>query len=93
MFRPIIQLAVFASSAAFVLFAYSASHMGITKTNVFSNSIPIFTALFSFILLGEELTVQNLVGMAIVVAGLFMSQMNGRKRKIDEALVFTGKTA
>jgi drug/metabolite transporter (DMT)-like permease len=93
MFRPIIQLAVFASSAAFVLFAYSASHMGITRTNVFSNCIPIFTALFSFMLLGEELTVQNLVGMAIVVAGLFMSQMSGRRRKIDEALAFTGKTA
>jgi len=93
MFRPIIQLAVFASSAAFVLFAYSASHMGITRTNVFSNCIPIFTALFSFILLGEELTVQNLVGMAVVVAGLFMSQMSGRKRKLDEALAYTGKTA
>jgi drug/metabolite transporter (DMT)-like permease len=93
MFRPIIQLAVFASSAAFVLFAYSVSHMGITRTNVFSNCIPIFTALFSFILLGEQLTVQNLTGMAVVVAGLFMSQMSGRKRKIDEALAFTGKTA
>jgi len=93
MFRPIIQLAVFASSAAFVLFAYSASHMGITRTNVFSNCIPIFTALFSFILLGEELTVQNLVGMTVVVAGLFMSQMSGRKRKLDEALAYTGKTA
>jgi drug/metabolite transporter (DMT)-like permease len=93
MFRPIIQLAVFASSAAFVLFAYSASHMGITRTNVFSNCIPIFTALFSFILLGEKLTVQNLVGMAVVVAGLFMSQMSGRKRKLDEALAYTGKTA
>ncbi len=93
MFKPVIQLAVFASSAAFVLFAYSASHMGITRTNVFSNSIPIFTALFSFLLLGEKLTVQNLAGMAVVVAGLFMSQMNGRKRKLDEALALTGKTA
>jgi drug/metabolite transporter (DMT)-like permease len=76
-----------------VLFAYSASHIGITRTNVFSNCIPIFTALFSFILLGERLTVQNLTGMAVVVAGLFMSQMNGRKRKLDEALALTGKTA
>ena len=93
MFRPVIQLAVFASCAAFILFAYSVRHIGISRTNVFSNSIPVFTAFFSFILLGEELTIQNIVGMMIVVAGLFMSQINGRKRVIDEALTLTGKTA
>jgi drug/metabolite transporter (DMT)-like permease len=93
MFKPIIELAIFASCGAFILFAYAVRHMGITRANVFSNSIPVFTALFSFILLGEILTIQNLVGMGIVVAGLFMSQMNGRKRIIDEALALTGKTA
>jgi drug/metabolite transporter (DMT)-like permease len=92
-FIPIIELAVFASCGAFILFAYSVKKMGITKTNVFSNCIPLFTALFSFILLGDKLTFQNISGMAIVIAGLFMSQMNGRKRSIDEALVLTGKTA
>jgi drug/metabolite transporter (DMT)-like permease len=93
MFKPIIELAIFASCGAFILFAYSVSHMGITRANVFSNCIPVFTALFSFILLGEKLTIQNLIGMGIVVAGLFMSQINGRKRIIDEALALTGKTA
>ncbi len=93
MFKPIIELAVFASCGAFILFAFSVRHMGITRANVFSNIIPIFTALFSFILLGEKLTLQNIIGMAIVIAGLFMSQINGNKKIIDEALVLTGKTA
>jgi hypothetical protein len=31
--------------------------------------------------------------MVIVITGLFMSQMDGRKKIIDEALVLTGKTA
>jgi len=93
MFRPIIELALFASCGAFILFAYSVKKMGITKANVFSNCIPVFTALFSFIILGENVTVQNIIGMAIVIAGLFLSQMNGRKKSIDEALVLTGKTA
>jgi len=95
-FEPIIKLAVFASCGAFVLFAWSVKKMGITKANVFSNCIPVFTAIFSFILLGEKLTIQNIIGMAIVLFGLFMSQVNGRKKKIkeiDEALVLTGKTA
>lgn len=93
MFRPIIALSVFASCGAFILFAYSVGHMGITKANVFSNCIPVFTALFSFLLMGEKLTVQNIIGMAIVIAGLFMSQMNGSKKSIEEALTLTGKTA
>ena len=54
--------------------------MGITKANVFTNSIPLFTALFSFMLLGEKLTLQNITGMVIVIAGILMSQMNGRKQ-------------
>ena len=93
MFKPIIELSIFASCGAFILFAYSVSHMGITKANVFSNCIPVFTALFSFILLGEKLTAQNILGMTIVIVGLFMSQMNGMKKKYDRALVLTGKTA
>ncbi len=93
MFIPVIELAAFASCGAFILFAFAVRNIGITKANVFTNCIPVFTALFSFILLNEKLTVQNLIGMVIVIAGLFMSQMNGRKKLTDEALVLTGKTA
>lgn len=91
--KPIFQLALFASCGAFILFAYSVKRMGITKANAFSNCIPIFTALFAFMLLGDKLGVQNIIGMGIVIAGLFMSQMNGKKRIIDDALILTGKTA
>jgi drug/metabolite transporter (DMT)-like permease len=93
MFLPVIELAAFASCGAFILFAFSVRNIGILKANVFTNCIPIFTALFSFILLGDKLTVQNIIGMVIVIAGLFMSQMNGRKMSTDDALVLTGKTA
>jgi drug/metabolite transporter (DMT)-like permease len=93
MFKPIIELSIFASCGAFILFAYSVRNMGITRANVFSNIIPVFTALFSFILIGEKLTFQNVLGMAIVIAGLFMSEMNRHNKNIDEALALTGKTA
>ncbi len=93
MFKPIIELSVFASCGAFILFAYSVRNMGITRANVFSNIIPVLTALFSFVLLGDKLTFQNITGMVIVIAGLFMSQMDGRNKRIDEALGLTGKTA
>jgi hypothetical protein len=43
--------------------------------------------------MGEKLTLQNVTGMAIVIAGLFMSQMNGRNKSIEDAMALTGKTA
>jgi drug/metabolite transporter (DMT)-like permease len=92
-FKPILELSLFASCGAFILFAWSVRNIGITKANVFSNCIPVFTALFSFILMGEKLTFQNITGMSIVIAGLFLSQMSGNKKSIDDALVLTGKTA
>jgi drug/metabolite transporter (DMT)-like permease len=93
MFIPVIMLAAFASCGAFILFAFSVRNLGLLKANVFTNSIPLFTAFFSFLLLGDKLTVQNLIGMIVVVAGLYMSQLRGRIEPTDEALTLTGKTA
>jgi drug/metabolite transporter (DMT)-like permease len=92
-FIPIIELSVFASCGAFILFAYSIKKIGVSRANVFTNCIPIFTAVFSFYILGDRLTMQNIAGMVIVITGLFLSQINGRKKKIDEGLALTGKTA
>jgi drug/metabolite transporter (DMT)-like permease len=93
MLIPVAKLAIFSSSAAFVLFAYAVQRIGIVRANAFINCVPIFTAVFAFFLLHEKLSFQNITGMVIVIAGLFLSQMNGRKKVIDEALIITGKTA
>lgn len=94
MFLPVIELSVFASCGAFILFAYSVGKMGITKANVFTNTIPVFTALFAFLILDEKLSLRNIAGMMVVIAGIIMSQINGKQKKpTDEALVLTGKTA
>jgi len=74
MLLPVLLLALFASCGAFILFAFSVRHLGIIKANVFTNCVPVFTALFAFMLLGDKLTVQNLIGMFVVILGLFMSQ-------------------
>jgi drug/metabolite transporter (DMT)-like permease len=78
MLLPVLLLALFASCGAFILFAFAVRHLGLLRANVFSNCIPIFTAIFAFMLLGDMLTVQNFIGMFIVIAGLFMSQHKGK---------------
>ena len=80
----LIMLSLFASVVAFVLFAGAVRQVGVTRTNVFVNLIPVFTAIFSWILLDEKLTSLKWMGIFIVVTGLFVSQlgkMNFRKVK------------
>jgi drug/metabolite transporter (DMT)-like permease len=71
----VFQLAIFASSAAFIFFTYSIRVIGITKANVFVNMIPVFTAVFAWWLLDEKLTIEKFIGIIIVIAGVFISQM------------------
>ncbi len=93
MFIPVIELSVFASGVAFVTFTYALRHMGVSKASAFANIIPVLTAIFSFFLLGEKLTFQNMAGMSIVIAGLFMSQINKRNRISKKAIALAGRTA
>jgi drug/metabolite transporter (DMT)-like permease len=93
MFLPIVALAFFASCSAFILFAYSVAKIGMLKANVFTNFIPVFTAIFAFVLVGERLSVQNIIGMVIVITGILMAQMSGVDKDVEEALTLTGKTA
>jgi drug/metabolite transporter (DMT)-like permease len=76
----LLLLAVFASSLAFVFFTISSREIGISRTNLFTNLIPVFTAVFSFIILGEVFGMQKIVGMVVVITGVMMTQMNGKNK-------------
>ena len=82
-FWAIIKLAIFASTFAFILFTYSVRNMGINKSNTFINVIPICVAVFAYIILGDRLNFHQMIGIAIVISGLFLAQINWkRKRKV-----------
>ncbi|MBK6282295.1 MAG: DMT family transporter [Draconibacterium sp.] len=78
-FRAIILLAVFASTLAFVFFTQSIRQIGVNRSNSFINLIPVFVAILSFFVLKEELGGQQIIGILVVVAGLFLAQIK-RKR-------------
>jgi len=71
----IIQLSVFASVIAFIFYSNSVKVLGVTKAGVFCYMIPVLTALFAFFMVGERLSVFQWFGMAIVILGLFVSQI------------------
>lgn len=67
-------LAVFCSSIAFMLYLKGLRHIGIGKANTFTNLIPVVTALLSFFLFNEVVTWYKILGIVIVLAGLFLVQ-------------------
>jgi len=71
-----ILLSILASSLSFVFFAHSVKLIGISKTNIFSNLIPVFTAFFSFLFLSEIFSAQKIAGILLVVGGVYLSERN-----------------
>ena len=68
-------LGVFCSAVAYALWAFAYSKLGASRANVYSNLIPVFTAIFSYLLAMEEMTVFKIIGIVVVVVGLVLSQM------------------
>lgn len=76
----LVMLAVFGSSLAFILVTVSIRELGIGKTNVFTNIIPVITAITAWLLLGEGFSERKILGMAVVIAGILLSQYRRRTR-------------
>jgi drug/metabolite transporter (DMT)-like permease len=69
-----LQLAVFASTLAYVFYIQAIKGIGMIKANVFTNLIPVFTGIFSFFVLDEKFTALKIAGMVIVMMGVVVSQ-------------------
>ena len=80
-FYAILTLAVFSSVLSFVLFCYSVRKLGVTRANAFCNIMPGCTALFMWLLYDETLPTIKIVAIAIVIIGLFISQIQFRTKK------------
>ncbi|MDR1879182.1 MAG: DMT family transporter [Bacteroidales bacterium] len=76
----IILLSVFSSSLAFIFYSIGVGRLGIARCNVFTNLIPVFTALTSFFLLDERFSSAKIAGIVVVLLGLILTQI---KLKIE----------
>jgi drug/metabolite transporter (DMT)-like permease len=76
-------LSIFGSSLAFIFYNFSVKVIGAIRTEVFSYTIPVLTAVFAYFMIGEDFGFQKLFGIAVVLAGLFLAQLKTRKRAYD----------
>lgn len=71
---PLISLAFFGSTAAFLLFTYSVEIIGPSKAAAYNNLIPVVTALAAYWQFSESISLQKTAGIAIVIGGLYLAQ-------------------
>jgi drug/metabolite transporter (DMT)-like permease len=76
---PLVCLGVFCSSLAYALWAFTFSKLGASRANVYSNLIPVFTAIFSYFIIHEALTPNKIIGILVVVVGLILSQIKPKQ--------------
>lgn len=75
----LLALAILCSSLAYIGFTLATREIGVSRTNIFANLIPVSTAIFSFLIIGEEINTQKILGIVIVILGLLFSQLKKNK--------------
>lgn len=69
------MLAVFSSTFAFMFYSIAISKIGVSRAAVFTNLIPIFTAITAYVLTGEVLSAMKMTGIVIIIAGVMLTQL------------------
>lgn len=72
----IAAMSLFASVGAFMLFTGVIRDLGVAKSNVFTNLIPVFTVALAYLILGDTLNLLETIGLALALIGLLLSQYN-----------------
>ena len=85
---PFLMLSVFCSAIGFVLFVVSVKKIGVNQSNMFTALIPIVATVAAFLLGREGITLQQIIGVAVVISGLILSQYRRKtKNSENEAIV------
>lgn len=80
MIMLLVVLGIFCSTIAYALYNLGIAHLGATAACIFTNAIPVFS-LIAAILIGQEtLTWSKPLGVAIVIAGVVIAQLEPKKK-------------
>ncbi len=82
---PMILLAVFSSTLAYLGLIQGIKKIGVSKATAFTNFVPIFTAIFAYFILDDQFSGTKLSGIILVIFGLILSQQ--KKKEKESTLV------
>ena len=75
-------LSVFGSVGAFLLYTGVIRTLGVIRSNLTTNLIPVLTAFTAFIFLGDKPTLRTAIGIVLVIVGLVVSQLKDIRKVI-----------
>jgi drug/metabolite transporter (DMT)-like permease len=76
---PLLCLAILCSCGAFSCYVFALKHIGITRACIFSATIPIVSATASYFMGIETFSWLELLGIAVVIAGVILAQRGGSR--------------
>ena len=74
-------LGAVASAACFVTWGVAVKHLGATTTTTYIYLVPAITATASILILGEPLNAPIILGLAMTIAGLLLSQKRSANKR------------
>ncbi|HRE40859.1 MAG TPA: DMT family transporter [Ignavibacteria bacterium] len=74
-----IHLSVFVAFLGYFIYSYSTKFIKISTLATLTNLSPIVTIVFSYFLLGEQMTVYFITGAIITISGVFLTQIFSEK--------------
>lgn len=77
----IAAMSVFASVGAFLLYTGVLRELGVIRSNIFTNLIPVFTVILAWLILGDRVSWRTVAGVTLTILGLLVSQYHDLKRK------------
>ena len=86
-FSMMMFLGVFCSVIAFLLYNRGLKTMAASTVTSMLNLVPIFGVLFSWLLLGEQVTPRKFIGGAIVIFGVMLSVRKSKTEQVSSAVL------
>ncbi len=78
----VFALAIFASCLAYMCITVCIRNLGVNKTNLLANLIPVFTAVTAYLFLHEAFGISKIVGGVMVLSGVLLFEFGWFKRRI-----------
>lgn len=71
----VIYMAVFASAIGSLFQVVSINSIGASKTMIFLNLVPVFSLIFSAVVLGEEVTLFKIASIIVIITGVYQNSI------------------
>ena len=78
----ILFLGIGASALCFVTWNYAVKVIGAVKTSLYIYLVPVITVIVSALILKEVISAKTVIGMALTMAGLFVSERKYEQEKV-----------